>query len=603
MFTVGVLSGGYDPQTRAAIALLTWWAVMLVLLLGVGPRVALPRPALAAAACLVGLGLLTALSMSWANDGGRAFTELVRVAGYSGLFVLVLLLSPPGSGRAWLIGLCWGLVALAVIALASRLLPSAFPEPKLIRLVPDIQSRLSYPVGYWNALGALMALALVLLAWLQASAVGRLARSAAAALIPLAALTLLLTSSRGAVVALVFGLAILVALEPRRSRLLLGLLPAVFGTGVLIGLALARDALIDGPVRGDEAITQGHELLALTVLVLLVVGLLRFLIDPVAEHAGGDRRVGRLLVAAGALLLVLALAFGHPGRRVDEFKEPPARYRGAGYVVKHLTSSKGQGRHQLWQAAWRAFKSEPVRGIGAGGYEAWWTRTRTIFHPVRDAHSLYLETLAELGLAGALLLAGLLVAALVAARQAEQRSEAAVALALIAGGGAMAGIDWMWELPAVFGIVVIAAGVLTGAGLRRPVAAPRRGNRALAGAVAVALVGAGVGALGFLGETQLADSRAAARRGELGTAADKARDASAALPWSSAPWLQLALVEERRDLGAAVAAADRAVAKAPEDWRAWLVAGRLRAKAGRVEDAARALEEATRLNPRTPLLR
>ena len=68
-------------------------------------------------------------------------------------------------------------------------------------------------------------------------------------------------------------------------------------------------------------------------------------------------------------------------------------------------------------------------------------------------------------------------------------------------------------------------------------------------------------------------------------------------------WRQLALVEESRDLGAALTAVNRAVEDAPDDWRTWVVAARIRTKAGDVRGGASALRRAQRLNPRTPLLR
>lgn len=63
---------------------------------------------------------------------------------------------------------------------------------------------------------------------------------------------------------------------------------------------------------------------------------------------------------------------------------------------------------------------------------------------VQDAHSLYLETLAELGLVGFVLLIGVLSPPLIGAGA--TRSDPNVAIA--AGAYVHAGLDWDWEMPA-----------------------------------------------------------------------------------------------------------------------------------------------------------
>jgi len=87
---------------------------------------------------------------------------------------------------------------------------------------------------------------------------------------------------------------------------------------------------------------------------------------------------------------------------------------------------------------------------------------------VRDAHSLYLETLGELGIVGFLLLAGTLATglAVAVARLARARDPARAAVAALLGTLVAylvgAGVDWMWELTAVTLVGVCALGLLTG---------------------------------------------------------------------------------------------------------------------------------------------
>ena len=56
-----------------------------------------------------------------------------------------------------------GLTAVTVVALISRFFPGSFPQRGLPVLLPEGATRLAFPVGYWNALAILVALAIPLL--------------------------------------------------------------------------------------------------------------------------------------------------------------------------------------------------------------------------------------------------------------------------------------------------------------------------------------------------------------------------------------------------------------------------------------------------------
>ena len=80
-------------------------------------------------------------------------------------------------------------------------------------------------------------------------------------------------------------------------------------------------------------------------------------------------------------------------------------------------------RYGYWRVAAGVFADHPVAGVGSGAFAVEWLQRREIEEGVRDAHSLYLETAAELGLVGllalALFLGGIVAAA--AARAADAR--------------------------------------------------------------------------------------------------------------------------------------------------------------------------------------
>ena len=119
---------------------------------------------------------------------------------------------------------------------------------------------------------------------------------------------------------------------------------------------------------------------------------------------------GEVLVAAplAALLAVFAVYGGPVGivdRAIESFQGPPPRVVD---LSDRLRSFSGNGRDQLWSVAWGEFTERPVIGAGAGTYERAWLLERPADLPVRDAHSLYLETLSELGLVGLVALLAML---------------------------------------------------------------------------------------------------------------------------------------------------------------------------------------------------
>src|SRR5439155_2591966 len=88
---------------------------------------------------------------------------------------------------------------------------------------------------------------------------------------------------------------------------------------------------------------------------------------------------------------------------------------------QRLFSLSGSNRSEYWRVAWREYEDHPWLGGGAGSYQRFWLRHRRNGLPVLDAHSLYLETLAELGPFGLVLLVGALALPLGLVRTARGR--------------------------------------------------------------------------------------------------------------------------------------------------------------------------------------
>ena len=168
---------------------------------------------------------------------------------------------------------------------------------------------------------------------------------------------------------------------------------------------------------------------------------------------------------------------------------------------------------------------------------------------MRNAHSLYLEVLGELGLVGFLLLAGALLTGLAAGvRRAlathggERMTEAAVVASLLAFVVA-AGIDWVWQIAAVSVVGIACLGLAAaGSGVGARVRSGRSIRLATA-AVGLALVAAQ--ALPLLSSLRIGDSQAAVLRGDTKAAIGDALSARDLEPWASSPYLQLALVTEQ----------------------------------------------------------
>jgi hypothetical protein len=377
------------------MVLVVWWIALAGLALRLLPRARIPTAALVAGGCLAALAVLTAVSMGWASDDGKAFDEAVRAAGYVGVFALVVLASPAGSGRAWLQGLALGLLAVTLLGLASRFEPSLFPDSEIPVALPETRGRLSYPLGYWNAMGATMGLAAVLLLWLAANARTAIGRGAATAAVPLPVLGLFLTSSRGGAVALAVGLALLFAVGGPRVRVVASALLGGAGAAVLIALAVGRDLFTDGRTDTSGYGSEAAEMLLATVAVAVTVFALRALADGVVERIRVPRAVSVALVVCAAFAVLVGTVAIDPAERFRELRKPPdasAEVSGRGLVTRHLTSTEGTGRWQFWKAGWDAFQAEPLVGIGAGGYEAWWAQNGSIERFVRNAHSLFVET-------------------------------------------------------------------------------------------------------------------------------------------------------------------------------------------------------------------
>lgn len=603
---VASAGGGFGGVALGAGSAATWIAVIVVAL-GPGEIRPLPRPFLVALAALAALATVAALSLGWSIDRDTGFVDVVRLSAYLGAFALAGLLLRPGSGRPALVGVGAGLVAVSLLALAARLLGIGAGDAELVATMPSSAGRLSYPVGYWNALGSMAAMAVPVLVWIAGSTRSRPTATLALASIPPVLLTTYMTSSRGALFAAAIGALIVIAAAQYRMRAVVTLIVGAVASGPPVLAATLEPGILDGPGS-----SPGRP--ELVVCLALLAGVLAAaLIGPSIVARCGPSPVRGLrmrhLIAAALVACVATVLLVGPGEIAGDFAVTSGKEATAG---GNQLSVSGSGRAQFWSAALDAFAADPLRGIGAGSYGFWWNRHGTLETPVQNAHSEPVELLAELGPVGLGAFVIFFVAVAVAGiPRARTRDDppAGATLGLLATGLVGILIDWTWDVPAVAVPILIAAAVLTGRGLdpagpvsnarrrsARLVRVPSPALALLAAAFGVAAIWAG--AVLAIATDRLDASRDALAAGDLSAAAGSARAAAEAEPWAAAPWARLAEIEKAGgNMDAGRVAAARAIELAPDDFRSWLLASSIAGELGDIPSLAAYAERALVLAP------
>ncbi len=614
-FAIAFDGGAYALTSRHTVAVLLLWLLAVGVGFGFWPTARVPVAALVVGALLAAFASWIGLSTLWSPSIEKSFLEFDRAVLYLTVFVIAVVSTAGTAGlRAWLRGFAAGIALVGVLALVSRLFPEQFAETSAIglaELYPSAGRRLNYPVEYWNALATLIALGLPCLFWAATTERRAVVRGLAILPVPALATALYLTSSRGGIAVSVLGVVVFAALA-RRWRAL-GAIVIAAATAIPTVVAVTeREALIEGPLE-PGAVAEGRSVALIVAAACLVAAV---------AHAGASsirldlRRSGTALgwaaAAAGALVLIVGMVAADPVDRLERFKAVPAAPTAESQSVQgHLADDSGNGRWQLWESAAAQFRDHPITGEGAGTYEAWWAENGSLATFVRDAHTLYLEVLGELGVVGLVLLVAALgiglAVGIMRTVQADSRRRVAYAalVAVVIAWLVEAGIDWMWESTVVTLVAVACLGLLVGPASRRQPEEPwsPRGKGWLAariGVAVVALVLAGAQAVPLVGQVQIERSQAAVRAGDGQEALDAAVAARRIQPWAASPHLQVALVEELRgNLRAAQTAIRRALARDERDWRLHLIEARLETKLENFDAAAESLRRAVALNPRS----
>ena len=552
----------------------------------------------------------TMLSGDWSDSPARALVESNRALLYLLMLVFVGLHAGPARGHPRLAALLrWVALAIVVtsfIALLTRLLPATFPTKAGFN-----NARLQFPLTYWNAMGVFTALGVILATHLTASErEPAWVRVAAAVALPVVAVTLYFSFSRGGIAVAVAGVALyLILAHPR------GLVGALVAVCVPLAVALHgaydADLLAQFNYTGADARAQGRSLVVVVIACAAVAGVLRWLTLRIdrrlarVEIAARSRRIafGAAGIAALLALLVATVGFDLPDRISDQHRAfvegnaPP----GSADLRTRLTKVGNNGRLAIWRVALREADADPWKGGGAGTFRLAWERDRPA-PPLRivNGHSLYYEVRAELGWIGiALLLVALVVPLAVAIRRlwGPGRHLHAAFLAAAVALLAHAMVDWDWEMPAVFIWFFGAAGAVLAAPAAVTAREPRRLTRLLAG-LAILLV-AVTPLTVTASQSRLNRGETALRKGDCVTATNSALGSLDALSSQAGAFEVLGWCDARAgQQKLAIAAMRNAQRRDPDNWHYAYGLAVTQALAGEDPRAAAAL--AKRLNPLDP---
>jgi len=490
LLRLGFDQGGYFPASFIPAAAIAF--IALAVLLVYPARTRFSTPALVAIGSLAAFACWTGLSRAWSVVPDVPLLDMQRAMLYVALFGLALLAADSGRNARLLV---WCVLGVIVVIVGAGLLSRLQPDLVASSMEAQIFAyRIDHPLQYWNAYGALASVGAVLATGLAADARGiAVLRATAAGAAVLLLVAMYLSLGRGAWAALILGLVLLVVIAPNRGSLLLTLVIA--GGAAIVAILRLRGypALVQDPKAGSGQAAQGNiftrELVALVLLAVVAQAVTAFIrLTPLLERQMKVLRKYALI--GGGTLVILAAVGGYVvkggevegttttavndatdwlDRQWQDFLDPTTS-PGAG--TARLTSAKG-ARSDGYRVAIDGFEERPLIGGGAGSFEVRYARDRDIDTKIRDAHSLPLETLGELGAVGMLVLLGFLGAVVLAVRRALagrgsiRSAEAAAVAAAFTVWFVHACVDWDWEMPALTGTALVLAAALFQRGRRR----------------------------------------------------------------------------------------------------------------------------------------
>jgi Flp pilus assembly protein TadD len=638
-FTVlAFLSGGYVLQRTAPVL----FALAALAVLAVWRARGLERPARPLSVALIAFGAFavwTGVSILWSTGPDLSWYVFAVTLLYLLVMVAVAVL-PGGAGQLRLVAAGFSLVVLAVCAFS--LLGKVAPD-----LLSDahVFARLRAPVGYWNVLAALAAMAIPAILTAAADKVSPWwLRGLAASALTVLAFTFFFTFSRGGYVALAAALVVYFVLGSRRLSAAASLAVVLGVTGLVLVLSRHLGTLFAPTADDALRASQGHQLAAGVTLALVAAFALQGLVARAQRRRTLSprqaRRAGAAIITAAVLVPLLvgvAYASSHGGTAwVSRQYQTAISGGGPSNDVGRLTSLGTSGRVPWYRSALRGFAAHPVGGTGAGTFVYTNYLYRRDPFVARHSHSQWLNVASELGVVGlglfVVAIAGIVVAAI--GRPARRRGDPHRALlaACQAAVGAFVvhmSVDWDWDMTAIAMAFLVLAGTCAAyirdrereeAGASESATWPGRersrsdgrfirdgvpsvGLRALATVVIVFAVT--VWALPYFAQRATRDAQVRLSEGDTAAAETAARRAARLAPLSVDPLVALADAQAQGGRpGEAVATLQKAVRLQPDNYEPYYSMGELVLRDFGDREAARAwFEKALSLSPQDPLVR
>jgi O-antigen ligase len=604
-------SGGYFAGAPAIVAVVLGVALMLRVVLAGHPFEGF-GPALICGT--VGLGLYalwTLLSALWSHAPAQAMIEFDRALMY---WLALVLFGSFGWSRERLLWavrlLAVGMFAVALLGLVTRVLPELHSIGTTLE-----NSRLSYPLSYWNAVGIFTAVAIVITLGLATRREEHpVSKALAAAAIPILVATLYFTFSRGAVLALALGVPVFVICSARRELIPTALAiapPAV----VAVLLCLGTGDLSTGHYANPTAISEGRTLAWELAGLAAAAAALRTLLIPLdrrldrIEISPRSRRRGWMAAAALAVvvLVVAGVAVDAPTKIShgwNDFTETKSA-KDPRELQDRFTTLNNNGRVVQWELSWENFKRHPLLGSGAGTYGQVWAKEGNGQFRIVNAHSIYFETMSNLGLPGLIfLLVGLfsILLGLALRIRGPDRIIYAALFSATLTWAVHAGYDWDWEMPAttffIFSVGAMAIAAHRGAGATWAPPVPGRIVRLALGIGCLALVV--TPALVAISQGFLNSAVRGLQAGDCSAASHDALDSINVLSARPEPYQVLGFCDSRAgENELAIQLLQTAVDRDPDEWESYYGLALVQAAAG--QDPREAARKALELAPREPL--
>jgi O-antigen ligase len=548
----------------------------------------------------------TFLSIFWADARADAWDAANRTLFYAALYALVALWPwRPSVGAGVLAGFAVGIALVGAATLSAAVRADELDTFFIGGLFAE-------PAGYHNANAALFLIAF----WPALHFASRLETPVPLRPLLLASACLLLelallSQSRGSLVAFPVSALVFFAVVSERLRAFVALAP------VAAAAFLARDPLLDvfSAVRqgdGEAAVREAAVAVAVSVTAVAVAGLVLAVVDrkfAIPRRARVVAAAAVIAVCASAVLVGgVALAASDP---VDRGRTAWANFKQYGpeqeQADRHFTSGLGSNRYDFWRVSLAEFADAPLHGIGADNFAVPYIRDRRSDEEPLYPHSFVLGVLSQTGLVGAALLAVFAAAAVRAASRATTaphgRALLAVGLAAAAYFGVHAAGDWLWELPGVGALALVALALPAGAARAHPEPRERRAPAFLLVAVSVLTAVALVSfALPWLAARSIREAGRAWRTDpDLAyTHLDRARRLN---PLSERPDLVAGAIAGRRGEWPRMRSSfERALERKPQSWYAELQLGVVDALERRPDPARAHLARARALNPRESVI-